>query len=320
MERELSPRRDVVSFVRLLRLMRARRPDVVNYGTPKAALLTSVAAWICRVPRRVYVVRGLRYEGATGLQRSVLLFAERVASGLATDVVAVSGSVASAYRRDIAPRVSVVVIGRGSSNGVRPRVLPSEDMIRDLRRRYVGDGQQIVLFVGRHHVDKGFDDLVAALSQPGLASCVLVSVGPLESATSTAASVLSDGGRWYHVPWSDDPQLFMAAADLLCLPTRREGFSNVLVESQLMGTPVIANDVTGTGEALLEGKTGLLVPCGDVTRLAEAIAKVVHDPGTRDRMGRAGHSWCMEEFQQERIWSGLDAVYCGRQDDDRSEW
>ena len=320
MAREISPVRDLDSLARLLRRLRELRPDVVNYGTPKASLLTSIAAWTLRVPRRVYVIRGLRYEGTTGRRRAVLLQAERIASGLATDVVAVSESVARAYRRDVRPRRPIVVIGRGSSNGVRPRDVPNAAEMADIRARYIGAGQTMVLFVGRHHPDKGFDDLVAALARPELDSSVLVSVGPVEGELPASAQVLAEGQRWHHVPWSDDAQLFMAAADLLVLPTRREGFSNVLVESQLMGTPVVAYDVTGTGDAVRAGATGLLTPQGDVLALATAIRSLVDDPSLRHQMGAAGREWVMAEFSPRRVWSGLDRVYRGEPLEDGSVW
>lgn len=320
MEREISPRKDVSALIRLVRHVRRLRPQVVNYGTPKAALLTSVAAWLCRVPRRVYVIRGLRYEGEGGRRRTVLLVAERLAAGLATDVLAVSESVARAYRRDVAPRRPVVVIGQGSSNGVRPREVPSAAEVADLRSRYVEAGQTMVLFVGRHHPDKGFDDLVAALALPELGSAVLVSVGPVERELPGSARALAEEGRWHHVPWSDDAQVYMAAADLLVLPTRREGFSNVLVESQLMGTPVVAYDVTGTGDAVRAGATGLLTRQGDVPALAAAIGSLADDPSRRQQMGAAGRDWVIAEFSPGRVWSGLDAVYRGESLDDASVW
>ena len=94
-EREPSPMRDLRSLVNVMRLMRRLRPDVVNASTPKAGLLGMVGAWICRVPRRVYVVRGLRFETASGWRRQVLRALERGTSSRATNVVYNSRSLLS---------------------------------------------------------------------------------------------------------------------------------------------------------------------------------------------------------------------------------
>lgn len=91
--REISPLADLRSIARWVSLLRRVRPDVINMSTPKGGLIGALAARLVRVPKRVYVVRGLRFESEVGLRRRVLLLAERLTIACATDVVAVSPSV-----------------------------------------------------------------------------------------------------------------------------------------------------------------------------------------------------------------------------------
>ncbi len=79
MEREARPLRDLVSLWKLYRTMRTVKPDMVNVSTPKAGLLAAQAAMLARVPCRVYTLRGLRLETASGMKRVGLWLAERVA-------------------------------------------------------------------------------------------------------------------------------------------------------------------------------------------------------------------------------------------------
>ncbi len=119
LEREIRPGSDVRALVELVRLFRGLRPALVHASTPKAGLFGMLAAWLVGVPVRVYHCHGLRYETARGALRAVLWGAERVACGLATHVLAVSGSLAEALvERGLCGEAKVEVLHRGSVSGV----------------------------------------------------------------------------------------------------------------------------------------------------------------------------------------------------------
>ena len=121
MEREISPFRDLISLMRLWRTLRELRPAICNAGTPKAGLLVGLAAWMNRIPCRVYTLRGLRLETATGLKRRILFISERIACGCAHRVICVSPSLRQrAIKLRLVPAKKGVVLGFGSSNGVDP--------------------------------------------------------------------------------------------------------------------------------------------------------------------------------------------------------
>src|SRR5258708_19918079 len=119
MTREIAPLQDLVSLWRLCRLMRALRPAVANVGTPKAGLLAGFAAWVNRVPCRVYTLRGLRFETMNGVRRLLLIYTERLACRFAHPVICVSQSLREkAIAFGLSVRERTVVFGSGSSNGV----------------------------------------------------------------------------------------------------------------------------------------------------------------------------------------------------------
>lgn len=100
MHREISPIADLHSLFTLIRLFRKERPDIVHANTPKGALLGLVAAWICRVPHRIYNVNGLRFETATGNFRKLLIAMEKIACACATKVIPQSNGVAEVVRKE----------------------------------------------------------------------------------------------------------------------------------------------------------------------------------------------------------------------------
>src|SRR6056297_3137583 len=131
--REPSPLADLRALAATVRLIRRLRPTSVNASTPKAGLLGMLAAWLCRVPVRVYVVRGFRFETATGRRRRLFRSLERVAMRCANHVLFNSPSLMTvAEREGLIARGRGEVIGGGSGNGIdvarfADDVLPTRD-------------------------------------------------------------------------------------------------------------------------------------------------------------------------------------------------
>lgn len=240
--REISPKADLKSVVRWVALLRRVRPDVLNVSTPKGGLIGALAGWLVRVPKRVYIVRGLRYESEHGLRRRLLIFAERVTIACSTDVVAVSHSV----REELASagllrRKDAAVIGHGSSNGVD--VTAIQERVNALERQAVREGfgvsdydAFVIAFVGRLRRDKGVYELVSKMAATGLQNARLLTVGDVEDAELIAE--LDDlGDRWISRDWLDDIAPVLLACDVVCLSTHREGFHNVVLEAAAAGRP-----------------------------------------------------------------------------------
>lgn len=133
MDREITPLRDAVTLARLFRIIRRVQPDIINCGTPKAGVLGTLAAWLARVPTRIYTLRGLRLETTGGVKHRILATAERLASACADVVVCVSHSIRDEYvGRGLASPDKCRVLAAGSSNGISPeRFQLSDERLRD---------------------------------------------------------------------------------------------------------------------------------------------------------------------------------------------
>ena len=164
MQREIRPIADFVSLMRLWWLLLRLRPDVTEFSTPKAGLLGTLAAVFAGVPERVYMLRGLKVEGTTGLKRRVLLLAERVASACAQVVLCNSHSLRmEAIVLGLAPAAKLKLIGHGSSNGVDvERFSPGPSGVRD--QLGLSAKVPVLGFVGRLTCDKGLPELMEAFN------------------------------------------------------------------------------------------------------------------------------------------------------------
>jgi glycosyltransferase involved in cell wall biosynthesis len=307
---------DLRALISTIRLIRSVRPRIVNASTPKAGFLGIVAARLCQVPNRVYVVRGLRFETAKGIQRLVLIFSERLTMKLATEVIFNGpSSRLIAERHGLIEPNRGIVIGSGSGNGIdrsRFKNLTTRDEARAALN--IERDIPVIGFVGRLTNAKGVADLVAAFEivKQRLPQTVLIMVGDYESGDPVdeyTQRAIKDCGEIICIPHTDDVATFYSAIDLLVFPSYREGLPNVVLETQLCGKPVVAYRSTGTVDAVVNGETGVMVEIGDVSALASETVRLIEDPSLRIKMGEKGRSWVESEFDPERIWEGLNHIY-----------
>lgn len=320
MERKIAPRRDLASLWRLWRVMLAKRPMVTNVGTPKAGLLGGLAAWLNRVPCRIYTLHGLRFETTRGLRRRLLIWAERLACRLAHRVICVSSSVQEkAIASGLAAREHLLVLGPGSCNGVdAARFAPSPQIMKraaQLRRELgIPLRAPVVLFVGRLTRDKGIPELANAFSQltsrfPELRMLLVGCYEEGDPLPTDTRRYLESNSRVTFVGAVQDTAPYYAAADVLALPSHREGLPTVVLEAQAAGVPVVGAAATGIIDVISDGETGLLFPVGDGPALAEAIARLIVDGGLANQVSLAGREQAQSKFQQERIWEALLMEY-----------
>ncbi|MET3769740.1 glycosyltransferase involved in cell wall biosynthesis [Marisediminicola sp. UYEF4] len=287
MARETSLFRDLAALWRWLKLIRQVRPEVTLIGTPKAALLGTVAARAFRVPYRVYELLGLRLETSVGPSRWVYRLMERLTAASAHDVVAVSESLRMlAIDLGITKFGHSSVLGAGSCNGVdtaRFRQISQDTTTTEYWSNYLGIDDQIpvVGFVGRLTRDKGLPELAGALSilhDSGLELQLLV-VGMVDDDSGHDALNLLNrtGQRIISAGYQDDVAPFYALMDVFCLPSLREGLPNVILEAMASRRVVVATDATGSRDLVEDGVSGYLVPLGSENELAYALRKALLD-------------------------------------------
>lgn len=320
MDRGISPIRDLQSLARCIALFRKERPLVVNASTPKAGLVVTLAARICHVPVRIYTMRGLRLETTAGWKRSLLLTMEKIAASSATHCLAVSDSLRErAVEFGIAGEEKISVLGKGSGDGFNvakfqetPEIATAKE---SLRERYNIQKEHIVLgFVGRLTRDKGVNELVNAFKLLSLENgqLRLLIVGDYED-----DDPVEDGVKWeidnnpkiIKTGFLPDPVAYYHLMDIFVFLTKREGFGNVSIEAALCGLPVVASDVTGARNTIVDKETGLLVDPENLQEITETIHKLVASASLRARFGEAGREWASTHFSNEVLWKELDSFY-----------
>lgn len=304
MPRNPSPVRDTYSLVKWLRLLRKVKPDVVVIGTPKASFLGIIASFICRVPIRIYQLRGLRLETVSGPLRRLLTIFEKLTALSSTEVLAVSASLKREYcRLGLAPEKKVRVLGFGSSHGVdlqlfHPDREPEWEMLAPLLRRDVGSPGPVLGFVGRFSRDKGSRELIACskyLTESGLPHKLLL-VGPVEGDDEALRDLDPRTSEVLGIGLVEDVAPYYSMMDLLVLPTHREGFPNAVLEAAASGVPTVTTDATGAVDSVIDGQTGYVVPARDDYALAKAVETLVQDVDLRNELGKNARDWVATHF------------------------
>jgi glycosyltransferase involved in cell wall biosynthesis len=319
-EREISVWADLVSIWQLYWTLVKLKPDIVNASTPKAGLLGIIAAWLARVPTRIYFLRGLRLETANGFKKFILLTTEKIASACATSIVPVSQSLRNTYiEQKLAPTEKLVMVGGGSSNGVDPKVfLPSDDTISNAQRikqeLKILESAQVVGFVGRLTKDKGIVELVEAFreAQETVSNIHLLLIGWLEDGDPVPSNIIKEiesNPAIISVGFIKNTSSYYPVFDILAFPSYREGFPNVPLEAALSSIPTIGFNATGTIDAVQDGITGVIVPLGNTDRLAQALIMLLTDTKKCKEFGKAAKDRALLYYQPKEIWENWGAFY-----------
>lgn len=301
MDRNPNPAKDIFSLGALVAVFLKIRPDVVNTGTPKAGFLGILAAYLLRVPIRVYTIHGFRHESLLGVRRKLQIFIERAVCRMATHVLAVSQSVIEeGFKQRIFGAKQPIVLGSGSCGVLLDEFeigLDRAAFQRVFAERFLANPPGFIVgFVGRLVPRKGIAELYAAWKQvhKEYPTSRLVLVGEYEDEQQLDPNLIRDiasDSSVISVGFVKNVADYMSVFDLLVLPSHWEGFGNVLIEAASMGLPVVSTLGTGTRDAVQDGYNGTLVPVGDVDALQNAILKYINDPSLVKEHGSNGVIW-----------------------------
>jgi glycosyltransferase involved in cell wall biosynthesis len=284
--RPISPVHDALGLLELYRLCRRLRPQIVHANSSKAGILGRLAAWLARVPARIFTVHGWAFAAYTGRASTVYLVADRLMRPLTTRMVCVAEN---ELRKGVAARTcdeaQTVVIRNAIDVRGAPRARPDE-------------GAPVLLSVGRLKYPKDGAALLraAALLGERAFELELVGDGPDLAELQALHGELGLDGRVRFAGGRDDVPDLLARSAVFVLSSRSEGLPISVLEAMAAGLPVVASDVGGLREQVVDGETGYLVPAGDPQALADALARLLDDPGLRRRLGDAGRARAEELF------------------------
>lgn len=320
MARGISVLNDFVSVIRMVLVLRKVRPALVHSYTSKAGLVTMLAAWLCRVPVRVHTFTGLMFPTSQGFKKNILIWVDRLICACATHIMPEGQGVKKDLEHFRITRKPLRVIGHGNIAGVdtayfSPMALGVDAAASALRARLAIGAETVVFcFMGRLNKDKGLTELMQAFATlPPAAHLMLV--GGVDQTAPVSADVLAAidaHPRVHALGFLSDVRPPLRAADVLVLPSYREGFPNAVLQAGAMALPVIASDINGCNEVIEPGFNGWLVPPRDAPALQMAMLEAMEaSASARKEMGQRARERIQQRFEQQQHWERMVEFYQG---------
>jgi glycosyltransferase involved in cell wall biosynthesis len=285
--------------------LRAMAPDILHAFLFHAY---TIGALLSRLLHPKVFVSSRRSLGHFKANRRAALMLERMTNQVADIVVAN----AEAVRRDaiaqegLAPGRVIVI-----HNGVEIPAAADAPVVR--RHLNLAADRVVVAVVANFIAYKGHDCFLTAWRQvvdavPD-AVALLIGEGPTRAKIEARGAELRLAGTLRFLGSRTDVGVLLCAVDLVVHPSQQEGFSNAILEAMAAGCPVVATDVGGNAEAVIEGTTGLLVPPNDPLALAAAMERLLRRPDERRRFGDAGRRRVEQCFGMDRMTIAYEQVY-----------
>lgn len=303
MPRGLSIFKSISVIRKLIKIFKQESFNFIQYSTPNAALYGAIAAKICRVKIRNYHLMGFRYLGAKGILKVILKFLEKITCRLSSSIECVSKSnLELGVEEGIFAKNKATVVWNGSTGGIdldRFSIENRTEWRNEIRNKLGYSKNDFIYgFVGRITKDKGIDELLEAFLNSAH-NAKLLMVGEFENEQELNHDLLSNAKSNNQIKFVgavNDVEKYFAAIDMLVLPSYREGFGNVVIESAAMGTPAIVSDIPGPRDAVIPNKTAILVPPNNTMALENIFSTVSKE--TIISLGKEAADFSKNNFDQ----------------------
>jgi glycosyltransferase involved in cell wall biosynthesis len=318
--RKITPIKDLYCLWLLYRLFKKEKPDIVHSHTPKAGLLSMIAAKLAGVKTRIHTVAGMPYMVAEKNKKKLLIAMEKLTYRWATEVWPNSQSLYDFMLSEkLVDESKVKIIGFGSSNGVdlnkfNRDTLSENHLIAATIRIAPSENDYLILAIGRLVKDKGIEELVNAfLSSRLIKYGKLILLGSFEQDLNPIddeiVRKIQDHPRIVQIEWTDHVSHYLAMADLLVHASHREGFPNVLLEAGAMQVPIICSDIIGNIDVVTHRKTGLVFPVKNTEILKEALEFAFVKRDYMQSLADNLHKEVVEKFPREKMHTLIHQNY-----------
>ncbi|MEF1320717.1 glycosyltransferase family 4 protein [Vibrio owensii] len=316
MKRDISPFNDLVCIAKLYGIIRSNKFDAVHTITPKAGLVGMISSFLARVDNRFHTFTGQVWATKSGGFRLLLKSIDKLIFSLSTYSLIDSPSQQQFLLDErVINSGKSSVLGKGSISGVDiVKFTHSKDKRSELRKEHrIPNDAFVFIFLGRLCKDKGIDELMEAfqkVSQTNL-NVYLLLVGPNESNYDASYFEKQENERIVVAGPTRYPEHYFSVADVLVLPSYREGFGTTVLEAAASGIPTIASNIYGLSDAVVDKHTGLLHDVRNVESLTSCMFNVINDQELTSELGLNAKSRVNQYFSADYLSNELMDFYKG---------
>ena len=317
--RTINPLADLKTLLSIIKVLGIIRPQIVHSHTPKAGLISMLAGRICGTKIRLHTVAGLPQDTARGLTKTLLNITEFVTYWCAHKIYFNSLRQMESQKKAYPVfRNKMHIILNGTSNGIDTnRFRPIEQKTSLLKEYRLDQDVFTWMFIGRVHEDKGINELIEAFikfEEEYNGKSQLVIVGGIDSARNSinqtwVERIQKSTPSIRFVGYQSNIPEWLSLAHALIFPSYREGFPNVPLQAACMGIPIIATDINGCNEIIIDGLNGYLVPTRDSDSIHVKMLKIFNSPELRTSMGKESLATVPKKYNRIDFHSALLKEY-----------
>jgi len=313
--RPISPLRDVLAFISLYRLLKSEKVDLVHTHSSKAGILGRWAAHFAKVPKIMHTYHGFGFNDyQKWWVRRLLIWLERVTARVTDKLVAVSKeNIKKGLTNGIGEERQYTVI----HSGIKIKAFSEISIDIDEKRREIGieKNEPVIGMIACFKPQKAPLNFIRlaerVCSVYPQAKFVLVGDGELRPKIEKLIAELNLKTRVVLTGWRRDIPRIIHIFDVLVLTSLWEGLPRVFFEAWASGKPVVATDIDGAREAIIDGKNGFLVEPDDLNRMAERVVWLIKNRDSAQEMGQEGRKTLYPAFDIDCMVKDIEKLYAG---------
>lgn len=318
--RKINIAHDLVSLIKLYFLFRKEKPFIVHSITPKAGLLSMVAAYFARVPYRLHTFTGLVFPSRSGFMRKVLIFFDKLICFCATNVYPEGQGVKNDLKKYQITKKSLTIFGHGNVNGIDltyfdPNVYSQSELVAIRAKIGLQQDDFVFLFIGRIVFDKGIKELITSFTeiQKNHSTVKLVLVGPYEKKIDPLPlkieNEITNNTSITRIGWQDDVRPYYALSNVFVFPSYREGFPNVLLQAGAMGKFSIVTNINGSNEIIKQEENGVIIPTMNSSALKKEMLKCLNMRSFFESPNFKYREMIAKKYDQSIVWNAILKEY-----------
>ncbi|MFV0185228.1 glycosyltransferase family 4 protein [Empedobacter falsenii] len=318
MQRGISPVKDLISLIQLYKVFVKEKPQIVHSITPKAGLLSMLAAKLAGVPIRIHMFTGLLFPTKKGISQKIFIKMDQLLCWAATNIYPEGNGVKQDLINYNITSKPLKVLANGNVNGIdldffAPEQVSENQKLKLKQNLNITADDFVFVFVGRLVGDKGINELVEAFKSFDNTNVKLLLVGPLElkqdPIKETTLKEIENNNNIISVGSQSDVRPYLAISDVLVFPSYREGFPNVVLQAGAMELPSIVTNISGCNEIIEEGKNGIIIPSRDKNAILNAMNFVIQNEQKRVFFKKNSRQMIKSRYEQQVVWNAISKEY-----------
>ena len=294
---------DLIAFCKLVYFLKKNKPNLTISISPKAGLITSLSSFVVRVHYRIHWFTGQLWVTKKGFFRLFYKILDKIIFYLSHHVLVDSNSQKKfLISNNIITNKKSTVLLNGSVGGVNVKKFKFKKTSRNLLRKKlkISKNDFTFLYLGRINKDKGILDLINAFKKiESLYSTFLVLVGPIED--TYISNFIRKNKQIIYVGETLLPEKWFSAADILCLPSYREGFGSVIIEAGSCNLPTLGSNIYGIVDAIEKNQTGFLHKTGNINDIKNKMIFAIENKKLVKKYGKKARERVEEKFEENLI-------------------